>query len=209
MNKVDFKKELKELYIPSAKKPVMINVPELKFIMLDGSGNPNTAQEFQNAVQALYGIAFGIKMLPKKGITPDGYFDYVVPPLEGCWDTLDHTEFDFSNKDNLKWTVMIMQPAFVNAEIFEQVKTVLKEKKNNPAISNVRFESFTEGLCAQVLHIGPYDNEPATLERLETFITEQGYKAVKSGHHEIYLSDPRRCNPDKLKTTLRYPVIPV
>lgn len=207
MNKVDFKKELKHLYVPSKKQPSIVTVPNMKFIMIDGIGNPNTSQEFQESVEALYAIAYAIKMLPKKNMTPEGYFEYVVPPLEGRWDTIDGKEFDLNKKDKLKWTIMIMQPDFVTDELFNQVKEQVKQKKDNDYFDQVRLEEFEEGLCAQILHIGPYDDEPVTFEILEKYIEEKGYKPVKSGHHEIYLSDARRSKPENLKTTLRYPII--
>ncbi len=206
MAKVDFKKKLKQLYLPSRSKPSIANVPKMKFIMIEGTGNPNTSKEFQGSIEALYGIAFTIRMLHKKGNVPDGYFEYVVPPLEGIWDTIDGKEFDYSNKDNLKWTLMIMQPKFVTEELFERIRNQVKEKKGGKYLDKVRFEEFEEGLCAQILHVGSYDDEPKTLKKLESYIDEQGYKPVKSGHHEIYIGDPRRCKPENLRTTLRYPI---
>lgn len=207
MKKVDFKKELKHLYIPSKKQPSIINIPEMNFIMIDGAGDPNTSGDFQSAVEALYSISYGIKMLPKKGITPEGYFEYVVPPLEGRWDTIDGKEFDYSDKSKLKWTLMIMQPEFVTEELFNQIREDVKLKKDNKDVDKVRFEKFDEGLCGQILHIGSFDDEPATFQILEEYIDKHGYKPIKSGHHEIYLSDPRRSKPENLKTTLRYPII--
>lgn len=207
MKKVDFKKELKHLYIPSKKQPSIITIPEMNFIMIDGAGDPNTSGDFQSAVEALYSISYGIKMLPKKGITPEGYFEFVVPPLEGRWDTIDGKEFDYSDKSKLKWTLMIMQPEFVTEELFNQIREDVKLKKDNKDVDKVRFEKFDEGLCGQILHIGPFDDEPATFQILEEYIDKQGYKPIKSGHHEIYLSDPRRSKPENLKTTLRYPII--
>lgn len=209
MSKVDFKKELKEFYVPSSKKASIVQVPRMKFIMIDGKGDPNTSESLQQSVEALYALSYGIKMLPKKNIVPEGYFDYVVPPLEGRWDTIDGEEFDFTRKDKLKWTIMIMQPEFVTDELFEQVREQVKQKKDNPFLNKARLENFEEGLCAQILHLGPYDDEPSTLDLLEKFIEEKGYKTVKSGHHEIYLGDPRRTKPEKLKTTLRYPIVEI
>lgn len=206
MSKVDFKKELKYLYKPSAKKPTMIEVPRMNFIMIDGQGDPNTSEEFAGSVQALYSIAYTIRMLPKKGREPEGYFEYVVPPLEGRWDTIDQQEFDYTDKDNLKWTLMIMQPKFVTRALFEEIQRELIEKKGAEYLGKARFEAFDEGLCAQIMHIGPYDDEPKTLAVLEEYIAEQGYGLIKTGHHEIYLSDPRRSKPENLKTVLRYPI---
>lgn len=206
MEKVDFKKKLKDLYIPSKNKPSIIDVPKMNYIMIDGRGDPNTSKEFQSSIEALYGIAFTIRMLPKKGIMPKGYFEYVVPPLEGIWDTIDGKEFNLNEKDKLKWTLMIMQPEFVTQQLFNEIKEQVKTKKGGEYIDKVRFREFEEGRCTQILHIGPYDDEPATVEKLEKYINEKGYRIIKSGHHEIYLSDPRRSKPENLKTTLRYPI---
>ena len=208
MAPMDFKKTLKALYVPSSKKPAMVEVPKMNYLMIDGHGDPNTSVAFQEAVTALYGFSYTIRMLPKKGIVPQGYFEYVVPPLEGIWNTVDHADFDPSRKDKLKWTLMIMQPSFVDAKLVEQVREKVKAKVGNLA-DHVHFVAFKEGLCAHILHIGPYDLEPATKVLLEEFATAQGYQLVKSGHHEIYLNDFRRTAPEKLKTVLRYPLKPL
>ncbi len=205
MKKIDFKKELKELYNPSAKKVVVIDVPILNFLMIDGQGNPNTAKEYQDALETLYGVTFTIKMLPKKGETPEGYFEYVVPPLEGLWWSDEKNNLDLEDKNNWKWTAMIMQPEFVTQELVEFAIQLLQKKKDIPALSKMRFESYNEGLSAQIMHIGPYAEEATTIDMIYHFIKEKGYK-FNGKHHEIYLSDPRRSAPEKLKTVIRQPI---
>lgn len=209
MEKFDYKKEYKDLYMPSNKKPVLVNVPAMNFILVDGRGDPNNNPEFQKAVEALYSISFTIKMSPKKGTVPDGYFDYVVPPLEGLWWLEGDKEFSFNERDNWRYSLMIRQPEFVTRGMVERTISELKTKKGNEKLDNVRFEEFNEGLCVQMMHIGPYSTEPETIEKMDNFIIEKGYvKTIGAGgkHHEIYLSDPRRTKPEKQKTVLRVPV---
>lgn len=204
MAKIDFKKELKELYQPSKESIFIVQVPDMNFLMVEGKGNPNNSKEFQDAIEVLYSLSFAIKMMPKKGETPKGYFEYVVPPLEGLWWT-DGKEFDFKNKDKLRWKIMIMQPGFVTPKVFENAVKIIKEKKNLPALSKVKFESLNEGKCVQILHLGSYSKEPKNIEKMKSFIEENNL--VKNGlHHEIYLSDPRKTASNKLKTILRQPV---
>lgn len=209
--KFDFKKEFKDLYLPKT-KPMIIDVPEMNFIMVDGKGNPNTMDgEYQKAMELLYGLSYTIKMSKMNGNQPKGYFEYVVPPLEGLW-WLHDENFDglhITDKDQLHWTSMIRQPEFVTGEVFHWAKKELKKKKPELDMSRARFEIFTEGKCAQVLHIGSYDSEPDTIQMLEGFITASGYVNDLSNtrkHHEIYLSDPRKTLPEKLKTVIRHPV---
>ncbi len=206
MSKIDFKRKLQELYLPPQNEPSIVNVPTMHFVMIDGEGDPNSSEDFQAKVEILYAISYTIKMLPKKGVIPEGYFDYVIPPLEGLWDTVDGETFHESNKDNLKWTLMIMQPEFVTEALFAQVKEKIKQKKGNGLVDQARFEAMEEGLSAQILHVGPYEHEQETLDVLKKFIAESGYEPVKPGHHEIYLNDPRKCKPENLKTTLRIPI---
>lgn len=207
----DYKKEYKDLYMPKA-KPSVIDVPEMTFIMVDGKGNPNTSEEYKNAMELLYGLSYSIKMSKMSGTTPSGYFDYVVPPLEGLWWGEDGY-FDGTNitdKDKLIWTAMIRQPEFVTQEVFESAKQALTKKKSGLNLSLARLESLIEGLCVQIMHIGSYDDEPASIGIMDKFIDENGYANDMSGnrkHHEIYLSDPRKTAPDKLKTVIRHPVI--
>lgn len=206
----DFKKEYKDLYFPKA-KPTVIDVHEMIFIMIDGKGNPNTCKSYKNALEILYGLSYSIKMSKMRGTQPEGYFDYVVPPLEGLWWGEDGY-FDGKNitdKDMLCWTSMIRQPNFVVHDVFEESKQVLGKKKPELDLSLARLVSFTEGLCAQVMHMGSYDDEPATIDLLENFITETHYITDISEtrkHHEIYLSDPSKTALEKQKTIIRHPI---
>ena len=208
MEKLDYKKEYKDLYQPKT-KPSIIDVPEMIFIAVDGEGNPNTCYEYKQAMEILYGLSFTIKMSKMNGTQPEGYFEYVVPPLEGLW-WQDNTDgIDYTRKDDFKWVSMIRQPEFVTEEIFEQAKAVLKKKKPNLDLSKARLLKMSEGLCVQSMHKGSYDDEPASIEKMKQFAAENGYTEDFSEgrlHHEIYLSDPRRCAPEKLKTVIRHPI---
>jgi len=201
MQKIDLKKELKHLYSPSAKDVMIVDIPEMNFLMVDGEGDPNTAQAFKDAVDALYGVSFTLKFMIKK----EQAIDYTVMPLEGFWWTDDMTQFSMENKDIWKWTVMIMQPEYVRADLMERAMEAVGKKKNPPALSKIRFESFHEGLSAQIMHIGPYAAEGPTIERLHRAIREKGH-VLTGKHHEIYLSDPRKAAPEKMKTVIRQPV---
>ena len=206
---IDFKKTEKELYMPKT-TPSIVDVPEMTFIMVDGSGNPNTSEEYKNALEILYGLSYGIKMSKKSGTQPEGYFEYVVAPLEGLWWYKDGGVItDISDKDSFCWTSMIRQPDFVTAEAVDLAKFALSKKKPGLDLSIARLEKFTEGLCAQIMHIGSYDNEPVTTAILEKHIEESGYRTdftAARRHHEIYLGDPRKTAPEKLKTVIRYPI---
>ena len=202
MNKIDFKKELKQLYNPPSKKVVIVNVPKMNFLMTDGKGNPNTSKQYNEAVEALYAVSYTLKFLIKKGKMA---LDYGVMPLEGLWWVDDMTKFNVENKDIWKWTAMIMQPEFVTEEMFTEAKKQVEEKKNLPGLSRIRFESFIEGLSAQIMHIGNYSEEGPTIEKLHEFIHENGHE-LSGKHHEIYLSDPHKAAPDKMKTVIRQPV---
>ena len=210
MEKLDYKKEYKELYQPKS-KPSVIDVPEMIFIAVDGEGDPNTCDEYKQALEILYGLSFAIKMSKMNGTQPKGYFEYVVPPLEGLW-YMDDTAFDglnITDKSKFRWTSMIRQPEFVTEDVFEAAKSVLNKKKPDLDLTKARLMKMTEGLCVQVMHIGSYDDEPASIENMRTFISENGYAEDFSDgrfHHEIYLSDPRRTAPNKLKTVIRHPV---
>lgn len=201
MSTIDFKKELKHLYQPSAKKFEVVDVPPMNFLMIDGHGDPNTAQEYKDALEALYAVSYKLKFMSKK----ESGKDYVVPPLEGLWWAEDMETFttqrDMSAWD---WTMMIMQPEWITREMVgEAVKQV--EQKGLPALSKLRLETYHEGLAVQILHIGPYSAEAPTIARMHAFIDENGYEPAGK-HHEIYLSDPRKVAPEKLKTVLRQPV---
>lgn len=208
MEKLDYKKEYKDLYQPKT-KPSIIDVPEMIFIAVDGEGNPNTCVEYKQAMEILYGLSFTIKMSKMNGTQPEGYFEYVVPPLEGFW-WQDNTDgIDYTRKDDFKWVSMIRQPEFVTEEVFERSKAVLKKKKPNLDLSKARLLKMTEGLCVQIMHKGSYDDEPASIEKMKQFAAENGYAEDFSEgrfHHEIYLSDPRKCAPEKLRTVIRHPI---
>lgn len=211
MAKFDFKKEYKNLYQPK-NKPGIIDVPTIRFIMVDGKGDPNTSPFYKEAVEVLYGLSYFIKMNKAGGTQPEGYFDYVVPPLEGLW-WFDGKLFDGSvigRKEEFNWVMMIRQPEFVTPEVFEITKASLLKKKPKLNTSIARLEDFTEGLCAQIMHIGSYDDEPSTVAVLEEFIEANGYRTEMTGlrqHHEIYLGDPRKIAPEKLKTVIRHPIV--
>ena len=202
MSKIDFKKELKNIYKPSAKKIEIVDVPEMNFLMIDGKGNPNTSKEFGNAVEALFSLAYTIKFMIKKG---KEQIDYGVLPLEGLWWMDDMTKFTVENKEEWLWTVMIMQPDFIKNEIVEEARKKVKLKKSLPALDLVRFEKFNEGKVAQTLHIGPFTEEGPTIQRVHDFIKENGYE-LYGKHHEIYLSDIRKAAPENWKTIIRQPV---
>lgn len=208
---IDYKKTEKELYLPKT-KPSLIEVPEMTFIMVDGSGDPNTCPEYKRAIELLYGLSYSIKMSKMSGTQPVGYFEYVVPPLEGLWWHRDGGVIDdISDKDSFSWISMIRQPEFVTSEVFETAKATLAKKKPALDVKAARLEQFTEGSCAQIMHVGSYDDEPATIAVLEDFITEQGSVpdfTNRRRHHEIYLGDPRKTAPERLKTVIRYPIKP-
>jgi hypothetical protein len=200
MAKLDLKKELSVLF-KATNDPAMVTVPALHFLMVDGRGDPNTSVDYLQAIEALYGMSYTVKFIIKK----EGGEDYTVLPLEGLWWSDDPLDFVRGAKDKWEWTAMIMQPRLVTASHIEKAKDELKRKKDPPALPKVRFENFEEGLSAQVLHTGPYAEEGPTIERLHKFIEEQGY-ALHGKHHEIYMGDPRRSKPEKLRTIVRQPV---
>lgn len=201
--KIDLKKQLKYLYNPSAKKAEIVDVPMMNFLMIDGQGNPNTSPDYQAAVEALYGTAYTLKFACKNQLGRD----FTVMPLQGLWWGLPkHTGvFTEADKDLFQWTMMIMQPDFVADEMVTAAVEEVDRKKGLPALAKLRFEPFAEGLAVQILHIGPYDAEGPTIERLHSFAEAQGYR-LRGKHHEIYLSDPRRAAPEKWRTILRHPV---
>lgn len=200
--KIDYKRELRELY-RAGHEPAIVDVPELAFLVIDGHGDPNTSAEYREAIEALYAIAYTAKFAVKLG--PTGV-DFGVMPLEGLWSVSDMSTFTSASKSEWDWTAMIMQPEYVTHAVFEAAReTAAGKKPELAAIGRVRLEDYAEGLSAQVMHVGPYSTEGPTIERLHAFIAEQGY-ALRGKHHEIYMSDPRRCAPEKLKTIVRQPV---
>ncbi len=190
------------MYNPSAKEVVIVDVPRMNFLMIDGVGDPNKAQEFKDAVEALYSVSYALKFMVKKGKTA---IDYSVMPLEGLWWVDDMSKFSTEDKDAWKWTVMIMQPEFVTKDLFKKALEQVGKKKNLLALSKMRFEGFHGGLSAQIMHIGPYSAEGPTIKKLHNFIREKGYE-LRGRHHEIYLSDPRKSAPEKMKTIIRQPI---
>lgn len=202
---IDYKKTEKELYQPKT-TPSIIDVPEMKFIAVDGKGDPNTSAEYSEAIELLYGLSYTIKMSNK------AVLEYVVPPLEGFWEVAGDFKDGgaaISDKGKFVWTMFIHQPDFVTIEVFENAKATLAKKKPSLDISKARLETIVEGLCVQVMHVGSYDDEPATVATLDRFATDNGYildMGSARRHHEIYLSDPRKVVPEKLKTVLRHPI---
>lgn len=205
----DYKREYKEFYAPP-RKPTIVDVPPMNYIAVRGSGDPNAEDgEYKQSIGLLYAIAFTIKMSKKGDHRIEGYFDYVVPPLEGFWWQEGATgEIDYSRKEDLSFISCIRLPDFVTGEDFEWAVSEATAKKKRD-FSKVEFLSMDEGLCVQCMHRGPYDDEPATIAKMHKFAESQGYVpdfSDKRLHHEIYLSDPRRCTPEKLKTVIRHPI---
>ena len=204
----DFKKEYKEFYMPG-KKPAIVQVPAMNYIAVRGSGDPNIENgDYKAAIGLLYGIAFTIKMSKKGNHKIEGYFDYVVPPLEGFWWQDGVKGVDYSRKADFHWISVIRLPDFVTEEDFRWAVREAAEKKKQD-FSGVEFLTVEEGLCVQCMHIGPYDDEPATVAAMHEFIEQEGYEpdiTDKRLHHEIYLSDARRTAPEKLKTVIRHPI---
>ncbi len=201
METLDLKQALKHLYNPSAKAPIQVDVPPMNFLMIDGQGDPNTAEVYKQAVEALYSLSYTLKFAAKKGALQIGY---PVMALEGLW-WVDDLRMDiYANRDTWHWKMMMMQPDIISAEMVEAAKADVERKKGLTNLDQVRFETFHEGLCAQIMHIGPYSAEPPTIECLHAFIHDMGYE-LRGKHHEIYLSDPQRTAPEKLKTVLRMP----
>lgn len=212
--KLDYKKEFKDLYLPK-NEPMLVDVPEMNFIMVDGKGNPNDeGGEYQSAVEILYALSYAIKMSKKGSYNIEGYFEYVVPPLEGLW-WVENDDMDFTKKNKFEWTSMIRQPEFVTKEVFEWACSEVLRKKPNIDISNARLQKFKEGLCVQVMHIGSYDDEPKTVRKIDRYVEDNNLinaistineQGIIKRHHEIYLSDPRKTSVNKLKTVIRHPV---
>lgn len=205
-DKFDFKKEYRDLYMPK-NKPMIIDVPTMNFIMIDGEGDPSK-EEYQKAVNVLYSLAYTIKMSKMSESMPQGYFEYIVPPLEGLW-WISGGAFHLEQRDNWLWTSMIRQPPFVTLEVFHWALEECSRKKKELDLSIARFESFTEGLCVQMMHIGPYAREVESIAEMQIFMEENNLVDECGSlrkHHEIYLSDPRRTKPERLRTVLRHPV---
>ena len=204
----DFKKEYKEFYLPG-RTPSIVTVPKMHYIAVRGSGNPNDEDgDYKRAIGLLYGIAYTIKMSRKSDHQMDGYFDYVVPPLEGFWWQDGVIGVDYARKDAFQWISVIRLPDFVTKEEFDWAVREASAKKKQD-FSKVEFYCYEEGLCVQCMHIGPYDDEPVTVQRMHDFMEQEGYELDITDtrmHHEIYLSDVRKTAPQKLKTVIRHPI---
>ena len=206
MEKIDLHKQYKHLYQPTAKAVGLVDVPALQFAMVDGAiepgQSPGTSPSFSDALTALYGISFTLKFACKQ--RKENPIDYTVMGLEALW-WVEDGHFDISKPDNWHWRAMILQPDFITPDDFASGVAQLRKKKPSAALDMLRFETFHEGLCVQIMHIGPYSTEPATVAKMEAFALENGY-TIRGDHHEIYLGDPRRSAPEKLKTVLRHAV---
>lgn len=203
MDKIDFKKQLKHLYGPTAHMGIhLVDVPAMRLLMVDGHGDPNTVPAYREAVETLYAVAYALKFASKKQLEKD----YVVPPLEGLWWSSDMASFLTREKDKWDWTMMIMVPEWIGPAMIAKTIEAVRRKKAPPALDRLRVETLEEGRAAQVLHIGPYDDEGPVLKKLhDEFLPQTGLIRVGK-HHEIYLSDPRKADPSRLRTILRQPV---
>lgn len=201
--KYEWRKKDKEIYLPKT-GPSIINVPKMNYFTLKGKGNPNS-ELFKESVEALYALSYAIRMMPRKGIHPEGYFEYTVFPLEGVWD-LDEEgrQMDFLDKNRLVYKIMIRQPDFVTEEHYEDAKSLVSNKVPEKWLNTVRFEEIDEGLCVQCLHIGSYDTEQETFTKMEEFCASNNLLRTDKRHREIYISDPRKTESEKLKTVLRF-----
>lgn len=203
MKKHEYKKEEKELYCPKD-NPQLVVVPKQKFFCIKGKGNPN-GEDFAERISALYSLAYAVRMMPRNGHTPDGYYEYTVYPLEGLWDLTDDGKMkDALDKNELIYTIMIRQPDFVNVEVANKAFEIVKKKKPHSLLQEIYFDEIEDGLSVQIMHSGSYDSEPASFYKMKEFIDDNGYKLKTLIHREIYLSDFRKTEEDKLKTILRY-----
>ncbi len=201
MDKIDLKKVWKELYTPGTKQVSLVDVPSFNYLMIDGRGDPNTAQEYREAIEALYPVAYTLKFMLKGGETGQ---DYVVMPLQGLWWVENMADFSAERKEDWEWTMMMMQPPPVTEAMVAEAVAQTRKKKNPPALDKVRLEALHEGSSAQIMHIGPYADETSNIQKVHQFIADAGGK-LYGKHHEIYLSDPRRTAPEKMKTIIRQP----
>lgn len=205
--KHEWRKKEKDLYIPR-KEPVRIQLPEFRFFTIEGKGNPND-DHFPEYITVLYAVSYAVRMSPKKGLAPDGYFEYTVYPLEGVWDLSEEGRKSYNgtlNKDELVFKLMIRQPAFVDEAFAEKMIEQTKVKKPHQLLEQVKFEHITEGDCVQMMHLGSYDDEPASFQKMEAFAEKENLRRLSKAHREIYLTDARKVAPEKLKTVLRFQV---
>jgi hypothetical protein len=201
MSKIDFKEQYGHLYVPTHKEFTLVDVPPMNFLMIDGHGNPNNNPQYQEILETLYSMAYTIKFALK----PQG-FEYTVPPLEGLWWMENMAEFSLETKDRWDWTMMIMQPEFVTVDLVERIKGDVARKKNPTSLSRLRFETYSEGMSVQIMYFGAYADEGPTIAKMHTFINDNGY-ITNGKHHEIYLGDPRKSAPERLKTVIRQPIL--
>ncbi|MCJ8014845.1 GyrI-like domain-containing protein [Paenibacillus sp. KQZ6P-2] len=204
--KVDYKKDFKQLYMAKT-HPEIVEVPRMPFFIVSGSGDPN-GEEFAKATEALYSMSYAVRMSYKSENVPVGYYEYTVFPLEGVWDLIDYSK-PSTDKSNFKYTLMIRQPDFLTVEGFERFLGQTKQKRSNPYLDRVRFEYLEDGLNCQMMHLGSFDDEPESFARMEAYCAEHGFIRASKIHREIYLSDPRKTEPSKLKTVLRFHVKPI
>jgi hypothetical protein len=208
VDKLDLRKQYKNLYSPSAKKVDVVDVPRFQFAMIDGEiepgHGPGTSPAFKEAMEALYGITYTLKFMSK--LRKEDPIDYTIMGLEGLW-WVEGSQFDITRPEGWRYTVMIMQPDHITAAMYQEALQQLRNKRGDrPAFSRLRLENFTEGTCIQIMHIGPYSQEMATIAVMDAFAQEHGYQ-LHGKHHEIYLGDPMRASPEKLKTILRHPIL--
>lgn len=203
--KFEWKKQERNLYLPK-KKPELVIVPRQKFFMISGKGDPNS-KEFSEKIGILYSLAYAVRMMQRKGYTPEGYFEYTVYPLEGIWDlTEEGRKSAILKKDELLYTIMIRQPDFVTEEVVNKAFEIVRKKGSNPLLDEVTFEAMEDGLAVQMMHVGSYDEEPQSFQQMKNFIRENNLEIVTLKHREIYISDSRRTEKSRLKTVLRYQV---
>ncbi len=205
--KHEWRKAEKNIYLPKA-TPEKITIPEFRFFTIQGEGNPNDAS-FSRYIEVLYSLAYAVRMSPKKGFAPEGYFEYTVYPLEGVWDLNEHAKENYTgelDKNALVFTLMIRQPKFVDESYAEMIVDQVRKTKPNDLLDKIKFERITEGDCVQMLHVGPYDEEPKSFKLMEAFASKKHLKRTSKTHREIYISDPRKVEPEKLKTVLRFMV---
>ena len=202
--KYEWRKMEKNFYLPK-KKPVIIEIPKFNFFSVSGKGNPND-EFFKEYIGILYSLSYAVRMSPKNGYAPDDYYEYTVFPLEGVWDISEEAKKNFSelNKDDFVFDMMIRQPDFVDEAYAEKIIQITKKNKPHELLDEVKFVSIEEGKCVQMMHMGSYDSEPESFKMMAEFTSEQGFKRSSKKHREIYLSDPRKANPEKLKTVLRF-----
>jgi hypothetical protein len=201
LTKLDLKRSMRRLYFPPANQPVLVDVPEMQFLRIDGRGDPTSAPAYHEAIEALFSVSYTLKFTIKR-VDPED--DYTVMPLETLWWT-DERSFNFEDRATWRWSAIVAQPPVINADLVRAASREASAKRKLPALRKMHLVGFREGLSAQILHVGPYEDELPTIEKLHAFIAEHGYP-VRGRHHEIYLSDPKRCAPERMRTVIRQPI---